>query len=47
MAERRLDGDDRIEPGEDVGDGDAGLLRLASGSPVIDIMPVMAWMMKS
>ena len=31
VAQRRLDGDDRIEAGEDVGDGDARLLRLAAG----------------
>ena len=47
VAQRRLDGDDRIEAGEDVGDGDADLLRLAAGSPVIDIMPDMPWTMKS
>ena len=29
VAQRRLDGDDRIEPGEEVGDGDADFLRLA------------------
>ena len=31
MAQRRLDGDDGIEAGEQVGDRDAGLLRLAAG----------------
>ena len=31
MAERGLDGDDRIEAGENVGEGDADLLRLAVG----------------
>ena len=47
VAQCGLDGDDRIEAGEDVGDGDADLLRLAAGSPVIDISPDMPWTMKS
>jgi hypothetical protein len=31
----------RIEPGQDIGHGDADLLRLPSGAPVTDMIPLI------